>query len=161
MTGLWGMFTLVAALASGIVGGVFYAFSTFVMGALARLPAPEGVRAMQSINIVVINPAFLGVFVGAAVLALVLGGYAAMHLYAPGASLAFAGCVAYFAGTFVVTMACNVPLNNALAAADPSHVDTAMLWAKYVRDWTFWNHVRTGCAVLATLLLSLGWRSAS
>jgi uncharacterized membrane protein len=41
---------LFAALGSGLVGGVFFAFSTFVMRALARVPAAQGIAAMQSIN---------------------------------------------------------------------------------------------------------------
>ena len=53
--------TLFGALGSGLVAGNFYAFSTFVMKALARLPSAQGIAAMQSINITVINPWFLGV----------------------------------------------------------------------------------------------------
>jgi hypothetical protein len=60
--------TLLAALGSGIIAGVFYAFSTFVMKALARLPAEQGAAAMQSINVAVINPMFLGAFLGTALI---------------------------------------------------------------------------------------------
>ena len=66
LDGWWFGLTLASALGSGLIGGVFYAFSTFVMRALARLPAHEGVAAMQSINVAVINPLFLGVFLGTA-----------------------------------------------------------------------------------------------
>src|SRR3954453_3000242 len=59
---------LAAALGCGLIAGVFFAFSTFVMKALARLPADEGMAAMQSINVVVLNPMFLGVFLGTAAL---------------------------------------------------------------------------------------------
>jgi len=48
--------TLLSALGSGLIAGAFFAFSTFVMGALGRLPAAHGIAAMQSINVVVINP---------------------------------------------------------------------------------------------------------
>ena len=47
---------ILALLGSGIVGGVFYAFSSFVMKALARVPSEEGIAAMQSTNVVVISP---------------------------------------------------------------------------------------------------------
>lgn len=43
--------TLVAALGSGVVAGVFFAFSTFVMKALGHLSPPIGMAAMQSINV--------------------------------------------------------------------------------------------------------------
>ncbi|WP_052316637.1 hypothetical protein [Thioalkalivibrio nitratireducens] len=66
------MMTIAAILlciGAGTVGGVFFAFSTFVMKALAQLPAAHGVAAMQRINVVVLNPMFLGVFLGSAVVA--------------------------------------------------------------------------------------------
>src|SRR5687768_13749063 len=59
--------TLLTALGSGLIGGVFFAFSTFVMRALARLPAAAGIAAMQGINVAVINPWFLVPFLGTAV----------------------------------------------------------------------------------------------
>ena len=56
--------TLVSALGCGLVAGVLFAFSSFVMNALARLPAAQGIAAMQSINVVVINPLFITAFLG-------------------------------------------------------------------------------------------------
>jgi uncharacterized membrane protein len=56
----------VAALGCGLIAGVFFAFSSFVMRALARLPASGGIAAMQSINVAVLNPVFLGTFAGTA-----------------------------------------------------------------------------------------------
>ena len=61
---------MIALLGSVLVGGVFFAFSSFVMKALARVPSSEGIAAMQSINVVVINPSFLGAFLGTALLSL-------------------------------------------------------------------------------------------
>ena len=55
---------LLVCVGAGLVGGVFFAFSAFVMKALAELPAAQGIQAMQRINVVVLNPLFLGVFVG-------------------------------------------------------------------------------------------------
>ena len=63
-----------------------------------------------------------------------------------------AGGVLYVLGMFVVTMTFNVPLNNALAAADPASQEAASLWARYLTDWTFWNHVRTVASTLACAL---------
>jgi uncharacterized membrane protein len=48
--GLLYTLTLITALGCGLAAGVFYAFSTFVMKALARLPAAQGFAAMQSIS---------------------------------------------------------------------------------------------------------------
>lgn len=54
-----------------------------------------------------------------------------------------AGGFIYVVGMFIVTMVFNVPLNDALAVVDPSSTEAASVWARYLRDWTMWNHVRT------------------
>lgn len=63
---------LIAVLGCGLIAGVFFAFSTFVMKALAQHPAAQGIATMQSINITVINPWFMTAFLGASVVCLVL-----------------------------------------------------------------------------------------
>ena len=63
---------IVALLGSALIGGIFFAFSNFIMKALAKLPAAEGIAAMQSINVVVLNKWFLGVFTGTALVSLLL-----------------------------------------------------------------------------------------
>ena len=149
--------TLLSALGCGLIAGAFFAFSTFVMQALGRLPPPQGIAAMQTINIVVINPWFLGVFLGTAVLCVLLVVAALLTWSEPAAIYLLAGSVLYFAGTFLVTMLCNVPLNNALAVADPASAEGASLWSKYLVAWTLWNHVRTaaGLAAMASFILAL------
>src|SRR5262250_333720 len=62
-----------AAIGSGIVAGVFFAFSSFVMAALGRISPAQAVAAMNSINVTVINPSFMTAFVGTGVLCLVVG----------------------------------------------------------------------------------------
>ncbi len=151
---------LVAAIGSFLIAGIFYAFSTFIMQALGRVPVPEGIRAMQTINTAIINPFFLGIFMGTALLLLVIAVAAAMNLGQPGAVLFLAGAALYVLGCFAVTMALNVPLNNALAAADPASAEGAAVWARYLRDWVFWNHVRTAAALAGAVLLVLGWAQA-
>ena len=56
------------AIGAALVAGIFYAFSTFVMQALGRLAPREGITAMQSINVVVINPLFFLAFFGTGLL---------------------------------------------------------------------------------------------
>lgn len=131
------------AIGSGLVAGIFYAFSSFVMGALGRIPPEQGVNAMQSINIVVINRSFMLVFFGTAVvcLALLVGAY--LWWGDLRGKLLLTGSVLYLAGCIGVTMRCNVPLNNALAAVQPGTPEAASLWAHYLDRWTMWNTVRT------------------
>jgi len=149
--------TFVATLGCGLIGGVFFAFSTFVMGALSRLPAPQGIAAMQSINVVVLNPRFLTPFVGTALLSafLVVGGL----FLRPGNAFLWIAGLLYLAGTFLVTMVCNVPRNDALAVVDPLSAEAARLWSAYVPGWTLWNHVRTAAALAASALLTLALRA--
>lgn len=107
--------TLLAALGSGLMTGVFFAFSTFVMQALIRLPSPHGIAAMQSINIAVLHPWFLGVFFGTAVLCAAEVILAVMHWHTPGSVYPLCGSIFYLAGVILVTMLSNVPMNKALA----------------------------------------------
>ena len=146
---------LCSALGSGLMAGAFFAFSSFVMKALARLPPAQGIAAMQSINVAVINPVFLGVFLGTAAACALLAVFCALRWHEPGAVYLLAGCLLYLAGTFLVTMVFNVPRNDALAAVDPASVEGARLWAGYLSRWTAWNHVRTLAALAAASALTL------
>lgn len=157
MIGLLKLPVLIAAIGAFIIGGIFYGFSTFIMQALGRVPVPEGIRAMQTINIVIINPLFLGIFIGTALLLCGLAIAAGLNFAQQGAIHVLAGAALYVLGCFAVTMVCNVPLNNALAAVDPASADGAALWARYLRDWVFWNHVRTAASLAGAVLLVLGW----
>jgi uncharacterized membrane protein len=111
--------TLLAALGSGLIGGFFYAFSTTVMRALSRVAPPCGIAAMQTINIVVINPLFMIAFLGTGVLGVVIA-IAAVMGDPPGRAWLITGALLYAVGSFLVTLMCNVPRNNMLAPLDAS-----------------------------------------
>ena len=145
-----------ALLGSALVGGIFFAFSSFIMKALARVPPAEGIGAMQSINVVVLNPSFLGAFIGTAVLSLSAGGLALAGWGRPSASFFLAGALFYLVGTFGVTGLGNIPLNNQLAAVSATDPGAREVWERYLGRWTMWNHVRTVAAMAAALLFSLG-----
>lgn len=149
---------MIAALGSGLIGGVFLAFSSFVMQALARLPAPQGIAAMQRINITVINPVFLGIFFGTAMLC---AGLMVVTLLAEAPSPALlAGGLLYLLGPFGVTIAGNVPHNQRLAKLDPDGSAAAAYWPHYQRLWMRWNHLRCLAAVLAMLAFVLALHGA-
>ena len=145
-----------ALLGSALVGGIFFGFSSFIMKALAGVPSAEGIGAMQSINVVVINPTFMGAFFGTAVLSRVAIWLALAGWDSPSASYFLGGALFYLVGTMLVTIVGNVPLNDQLAAvsaADPAARD---VWEHYLGRWTMWNHVRTAAAMAAALLYTLG-----
>ena len=146
----------IALLGSALVGGIFFAFSSFIMKALADVPSAEGIGAMQSINVVVINPSFLGVFFGTAVLSFVMGGLALASWGSPSASFLLSGALFYLVGTILVTMLGNVPLNNQLAAMSATNPAARDVWKHYLGRWTMWNHIRTAAAMVAALLYAVG-----
>ncbi|MDZ8104936.1 MAG: anthrone oxygenase family protein [Nostoc sp. DedQUE12a] len=147
---------LFTALGCGLVAGVFFAFSTFVMSALARLQPREGIIAMQSINITVINPLFMVALFGTGLACLFLAIASLSKWDQPGAVYLLLGSLLYLVGTILVTIVFNVPLNDALAIAKPDSTEGANLWARYLTNWTLWNHVRTIAAFGAAALLTIG-----
>ena len=152
------LLTLMAAVGCGVIGGVFMAFSTAVMTALGRLPPLQGIAAMQSINLVIINPWFLAPFMGTAVIGLVMAGAALWQWHSPAAPYWLAGSVLYLGGAFLVTIAANVPRNDALARVMPDSAEGMRLWADYLSTWTWWNHVRTVAAIAAAVCFTIAYR---
>jgi uncharacterized membrane protein len=142
--------TLVAALSTGLMAGVFFAFSTFVMKALARLPIPQGIQAMQSVNLTAVTPVFMSAFFGSTALCLLLAVYSLTSWPQQAAVYLLLGSLLYLVGSFLTTVLFNVPLNNALARVDLESVDGARLWARYLTSWTAWNHIRTVSSILAS-----------
>jgi uncharacterized membrane protein len=122
-----------AAIGSGVVAGVFGAFSGFVMPALDRLAGDGGAAAMRSINVTAVRPPLMIAMFGTAAVSV------AAAVVAPGASTLL-GAASYLAGVVGVTVAANVPLNDRLAAGQ-------LDWSSYRRPWTRWNSVRTAAAV--------------
>ena len=146
-----------ALLGSALVGGILFAFSSFVMKALARVPSAEGIGAMQSINVVVLNPLVSGCVHGngrgVARRGLARLGRLGSSLRGllPGRGLSSTSW-----GTFLVTVLGNVPLNDQLAAVSATDPAARDVWEHYLGRWTLWNHVRTAAALVAALLYTLG-----
>jgi uncharacterized membrane protein len=155
MDGLLFALTLVTAVSAGLNGGVFFAFSTFVMKALGRLPPSEGAAAMQAINVAAPTPIFMLALFGTGVLGLVLAIWGLVDLDEPYAGYLIAGGVVYFVGEVVMTGAYHVPRNNALARVDPASPEGQRLWERYLVDWTRGNHVRTVAGLAAAALFTL------
>lgn len=147
--------TLLAALGCGLVAGVFFAFSTFVMNALARLQPSLGIAAMQSINITAINPLFMLALFGTAAACITLVISSLLKWQQPGSIYLFVSSLLYLVGTIGVTIAFNVPLNDALAIVKPESSEGATLWARYLTNWTIWNHVRTVSSLAAATLFTI------
>jgi uncharacterized membrane protein len=150
--------TLVTALACGLVAGFFFAFSTTVMKALTRVPESQGLVAMQTINVVVINPPVMLALFGTGVACAVLVIAAFVEWGEPYAVYLLPRSLVYLAGVVVLTFAYHVPRNDALAAVDPGDPSAADHWRRYARTWTAWNHVRTIASLAAAALLTIALR---
>ena len=148
-------FAHIAVLAYALVGGVFLAFSDFIMRALSVTSGYGGAEAMQAINREVFRWVFMTLFLGLAAVSLALAVYAGFWMIGPVATLVVAAGLVYLVGCFGVTVVFNVPMNEALASMDLSQEATRTYWSgTYVPRWTFWNTVRTiACGVAAALLL--------
>ncbi|ABS03886.1 DUF1772 domain-containing protein [Kineococcus radiotolerans] len=134
--------TLASGIGCAVVGGVFFAFSTFAVPALARLPEAEAGRAMRSINVLALRPPFMVVLFGTAAACLVLGVLAVRN----SDLLVVGGCASYLLGVVAVTVVVNVPLNDRLAYGQ-------VVFGAYAGAWLRWNHVRTTAGLLAAVLL--------
>jgi uncharacterized membrane protein len=153
MSNLITVAVVAAAVGSALIAGLMLAFSTSVMPALGRRPAAEAVAAMQTMNATILNPLFGLVFGGTFVLAVVLVVTAPFTGDEAGAGWRAAGGLLYAVGVTGVTMAVNVPMNNALDAVDAASQEAADAWPGYLRRWTAWNHLRTVAGTAASVLL--------
>jgi uncharacterized membrane protein len=150
--------TVFSALGCGVMAGLFFVFSVFMMRALDRLPAAQGIAAMQSINKTIITPLFLLMFMGTAVACAVLVVVSLFRWDQPYAIYLLIGGLLYLVGVIMLTGGYHVPRNDALDALDPNTADAASYWRYYVTNWTAWNHVRTVSSVASTVLLTIALR---
>ena len=151
---------VVAVLGTGVMAGVFFAFSGFVTQGLDRLPAADAARAMRGINVTAVRaPLMLGLF-GTGLVVLVVLGFAFTGALEGATWWAVGAGVVYLVGAIGVTAGANVPRNNRLAAAADEAGPLASAWHEFRPSWQAWNHVRTvtcaaACVGFAVALLSV------
>jgi uncharacterized membrane protein len=142
---------IAAAIGSGLIAGIFFAFSTFIMTALSRVPPEQGIAVMNSINVTIVRSPFMLLFVPTAILCLVIAILAVMGWRGSASLWMLGGATAYIFASFVSTIIFNVPMNDALAKVSGSGPDAAALWNSYLKDWTWWNHVRTVASLVSAV----------
>lgn len=142
--------SILALLFHGLMAGLFYAYSISVMWALDAIEPAQAVAAMRSVNRKILNPWFLPVFVLTSVPSLAVGLLLLLgDGHATAGILFLAAAAVYFLGCFVVTMAANVPLNNALEAG-------AVDWAGFSPRWQRLNHLRSLACAASLVLAAAG-----
>ena len=144
----------IAILAYALVGGVFLAFSDFIMRGFGNATPVAGAEAMQQLNITVYRSVFMVLFFATAVASLLLIATGALHAF-DGRGLVVAAGLIYLLFGFGVTAAFNVPLNTTLEQLGiGTDAAGAYFQETYLSRWTAWNWVRTaGCGTTAVLLL--------
>ncbi len=143
-------FCLFLALWSAIIGGVFSAFSEFIMSALLKTEPASGIEAMQHINRDVIKTQFV-----AGILSItVFSGLFALYSLAvfEGAALVtlILASMVYLPSVFLTTMLGNVPMNNRLDSADQTSAEAQNYWMEYGAKWTRLNHFRSFGSILTS-----------
>jgi len=144
-----------AALGSGLMAGVYFAFSGFIMRALGEIEPERGIAAMNAINRVILRSWFMPLFFGSTLIALILVILALMNWGEAGSGWLLLAGEVYLLGMFGCTAAFNVPLNNRLAGLQQASAEAEAIWADYLTRWTRWNHLRT-LSCLASCAISIG-----
>jgi uncharacterized membrane protein len=142
--------TLAGALGCALAAGALFAFSSFVMRALMKLPTPTGMKAMQSMNVEAPTPWFMLGLMGPAVVCVVAIVVSVLHSDEGYAGFLIAAAVFYLVGTIGLTAAYHVPRNDALAKVDPESAEGELAWSAYAAPWTKWNHVRVFTGLVAS-----------
>lgn len=145
---------IITAMTTGLIAGLFYAYSCSVNAGLGRLPDAQYIAAMQSINEAIINPLFMSTFMGTLLL---LPACTFIHYSSPPTSRFYwllLALVIYTVGVFGITIAGNVPLNNALAKADLNMLSPEKIRAQrelFEGPWNKLHRIRSIAAVLTLL----------
>jgi len=142
------------AVCSSLMAGVYLTFSVVIMKSLATLNSSQGIDAMNAINKVILKTAFMPLFFGSSVIALMMIGLGLRFQSEPGAGATLAAGLIYFFGMFFTTAAANVPLNNKLAKVSGDGEEAQRIWQEYLTRWTRWNASRTVWS-FATLVICL------
>ena len=144
MTYEWTLYLcLFLALWSAVIGGVFSAFSEFIMAALLRAEPAGGIESMQQINKTVIRTQFVAGILLIAPASILFALYSLTVFEGAALAALIAAPLVYVPSVFLMKIIGNVPMNNRLDRLDHTSPDAQAYWARYGRDWTRLNHVRT------------------
>lgn len=141
---------ITAIVAAGLQAGTYYVWACGVMPGLARTDDHTFVTALSQVNQAIVNPVFMLTFLGAPILAA-----AAAVTSTPAARPWLIAGLALTVATVAVTVAGNVPLNDALGKAASTGTDLAAARAAFESAWVRWNVLRTLSSTAA--LAALGW----
>ncbi|MEO0575418.1 MAG: anthrone oxygenase family protein [Pseudomonadota bacterium] len=144
MTYDWALyFCFFLALWSAIIGGVFSAFSEFIMKGLLRSEPAGGIESMQHINRTVLKTQFVAGILSITLFSVVFAIYSLVVFQGAALVVLILAPVVYVPTVFLMTMFGNVPMNNKLEQLDHTSGEAAAYWHQYGSLWTRLNHVRS------------------
>jgi uncharacterized membrane protein len=142
---------------TGLMAGIYFAFSVFIMKALGQLPPTNGAQAMNKINDVIVNTGFLPLFFGSTLWYAGLVIWTITDWQGQASVLFIISALIYIIGMFFVTAFGNVPLNNQLKSLEDRNGELEDFWNVYLRTWLNLNHIRTLSCISSCTLLILGF----
>jgi uncharacterized membrane protein len=151
---LRGLSLLAATMLMGAMTGVFGIYANAIMPGLRTTDDRTFIGAFQSIDRAIINPLFMFTFLGALVFTAAAAG---LHAGERSVLVWVAAAFVLYLAVVVITLAINVPLNDALkAAGDPDGIaDLAQVRDRFDEArWIGWNIVRTILAAVAFACLA-------
>jgi uncharacterized membrane protein len=142
--------TVVAGVGTGLSAGVYLAFSTMVMPALARTSPRSALRSMQRINDLAVGPVFMTIFFGAAIGSV----WVLLAEWLPGGDRDDLSTIAALLSlaAFAITVGFHVPRNRRIAALNAGSAADLQAWSGISSSWARGNHLRGGCGALALFL---------
>ena len=151
--------TIILALAillTGLMAGIFFTWSNAVKPGIGKLGDIEYLRALQSMNRVILNNAFRIIFLGA-IIAVALVPLFYFNLYPKNIFWLFVfTLVIYWIGVFGVTVSGNIPLNEILDKTNLESITSEEI--KTLRKsievkWNNFNLIRCISSAITFLIL--------
>lgn len=151
--------TIILALAillTGLMAGIFFTWSNAVKPGIGKLSDIEYLRALQSMNRVILNNAFKIIFLGA-IIAVALVPVFYFNLYPKNIFWLFVfTLVIYWIGVFGVTVSGNIPLNEILDKTNLESITSEEI--KTLRKsvevkWNNFNLIRCISSAITFLIL--------
>jgi uncharacterized membrane protein len=150
---------IIAAIGAGVSAGVYFAFSTLVMGGIRRLTPSHAIGAMNGMNKAApASPLLMLVLFGTGVVCVLVLISGIQHRDDPAAGWRIAGAVLFLIG-MLITIIYHIPHNEQLLKFDPTSADASTTWQRYYPSWIAWNHARTLTSLAGTVSLVLALRA--
>lgn len=145
-----------ATLSTGLMAGIFFTWTNAVTPGIGKLADISYLNALQSMNRIILNPAFYLVFWGAVLLIPLAA--ALNYITEPNTVfwLLVSASVIYWLGSFFVTFLGNIPLNNLLDKTNLEEIsleDAKNLRKSIETKWNNFNLIRTITSTISFLLL--------